>query len=113
MGSWARRSRRSTRSATGWCAIMPWSWGSPRSSPEQCLAFARRLDAEAGDDPARGDRAAAELEKARAYGDYQRMLLEAGRVDFGAQIGLALRLLRERPYLRREYQDRFRLLLVD
>ncbi len=82
-------------------------------TPERYQAFAERLIAEAGDDPVRVDRALAEREKARAYAAYQRMLLEHGRVDFGSQISLALRLLRERPYLRREYQERFRYLLVD
>ena len=82
-------------------------------SPEQYLAFARRLAAAAGDDEALRDRAAAELEKARAYGKYEQLLLGAGRVDFGSQIRLALRLLRERAHVRREIQDRWRWILVD
>ena len=82
-------------------------------SPEQYLTFAEGLMSAAGDDPEKLDRAEAELEKARAFGRYQQLMLEAGRVDFGSQISLALRLLRERPYLLREYQDRFRWLLVD
>ncbi len=82
-------------------------------SPEAYVAFAERLGAEAGDDPERRDRAEAELEKALAYARYQQLLHEHGRVDFGAQISLALRLLRERPYIRRELQDRFRYVLVD
>ncbi|HTK31622.1 MAG TPA: ATP-dependent DNA helicase [Candidatus Saccharimonadaceae bacterium] len=82
-------------------------------SPERYLAFAESLAAAAGDDPALRDRAEAEIEKARAYGAYQRLLAEAGRVDFGSQISLALRLLRERPYLRREVQERYRHVLVD
>src|SRR5436190_7904246 len=47
-------------------------------SPERYLEFAQRLEREAGDDPERRDRAEAEVEKARAYGFYQRMLLEHG-----------------------------------
>ncbi|HEY2953793.1 MAG TPA: ATP-dependent DNA helicase [Candidatus Eisenbacteria bacterium] len=82
-------------------------------SPERYLELAERLAAEAGQDPERRDRAAAEIEKARAYAFYQRLLLEHGRVDFGAQISLALRLLRERPHVRRELTDRFRYVLVD
>jgi DNA helicase-2/ATP-dependent DNA helicase PcrA len=82
-------------------------------SPEQYQAFAARLAAEAGDDPERRDRAAAELEKARAYAAYQRLLHEHGRVDFGSQIALALRLLRERPWLARELRERYRWVLVD
>jgi DNA helicase II / ATP-dependent DNA helicase PcrA len=82
-------------------------------SPAQYRAFAEELAAEAGEDPERRDRAEAELEKARAYAAYQKLLFEHGRVDFGSQISLALRFMRERPYLRREVQDRFRYLLVD
>ena len=82
-------------------------------SPEQYAAFAERLLAEAGDDEELRDRAEAEREKARAYHAYQQLLIEHGRVDFGSQIGLALRLLRERPYLRREIQERYRYVLVD
>jgi DNA helicase-2/ATP-dependent DNA helicase PcrA len=82
-------------------------------SPEDYLVFAERLAAEAGNDPERRDRADAELEKARAYGVYQRLLHEHGRVDFGAQIGLALRLLRERAHVRRVLQETYRFILID
>lgn len=82
-------------------------------SPGRYRAWAEALAAEAGDDPVKRDRAAAEVEKSRAFDRYERLLFEAGRIDFGAQIALALRLLRERPYLRSEYQSRFRWLLVD
>jgi len=81
-------------------------------SPEAYQEFADRLAASATGDEER-DRAGAEQEKARAYGAYQRLLHEHGRIDFGSQISLALKLLRDFPYLRREYQDRFRYILVD
>ena len=81
-------------------------------SPEQYLAFAERLAANATNDEER-DRAEMELEKATAYRAYQKLIIEHGRIDFGSQIGLALRILRERPYLRREYADRYRYILVD
>ena len=81
--------------------------------PERYLAFAQKLAAEAGDDPEKRDRAAAELEKAGAYAKYEALLMGAGRVDFGSQIRLALQLLRERPHVRREIQDRWRWILVD
>ncbi|HUK61942.1 MAG TPA: ATP-dependent helicase, partial [Dongiaceae bacterium] len=67
----------------------------------------------AGDDPDARDRAEGQLELARAYDRYQRLLLAAGRLDFGAQVSLAVRLLRERPHVRREIQERYRYLLVD
>jgi len=82
-------------------------------SPARYRAFAERLAAEAGSDPEKLDRAAAEREKALAYERYETLLLGAGRLDFGAQISLALQLLRERPHVRRGVQDRWRWILVD
>jgi hypothetical protein len=82
-------------------------------STEQYQAFAAKLASEAGKDPEKLDRAAAEVEKARAYANYEKLLFGAGRVDFGSQIRLALRLLRERAHVRREVQDQFRWILVD
>jgi DNA helicase-2/ATP-dependent DNA helicase PcrA len=82
-------------------------------SPERYAAFAAGLLDAAGDDPEQRDRAQAEVEKARAYARYERMLGEAGRIDFGAQIGLALRLLRERPWVLRQVQEQYRWILVD
>jgi DNA helicase-2/ATP-dependent DNA helicase PcrA len=82
-------------------------------SPEDYAAFARSLAEEAGDDPVKRDRAEREVEKAGAYERFQLLLHRHGRVDFGSQISLAVRLLRERPYLQREYRDRFRYILVD
>jgi DNA helicase II / ATP-dependent DNA helicase PcrA len=81
-------------------------------SPARYRAWAESLRDAARDDAER-DRAAAEIEKAVAYGRYEALMLEAGRVDFGSQITLALRLLRERAYLLREYRERFRWILVD
>jgi len=54
-----------------------------------------------------------QTELARAYGRYQGLLHEAGFIDFGDQVGLALRLLRESPAARLELQRRFRYILVD
>ena len=82
-------------------------------SPAAYIAWAGSERDAAGADEAKRDRAEAQLEVARAYEAYERLLLGAGRLDFGAQVSLALRLLRERPHLRREYQERFRYLLVD
>ena len=49
----------------------------------------------------------------RAYDRYQSLLLGAGLVDFGDQVSMALRLLRESPATRVELQRRFRYVLVD
>jgi DNA helicase-2/ATP-dependent DNA helicase PcrA len=54
-----------------------------------------------------------QTELARAYDRYQTLLREAGLIDFGDQVSLALRLLRESPVARVELQHRYRYILVD
>ncbi|MDQ7857373.1 MAG: ATP-dependent DNA helicase [Armatimonadota bacterium] len=80
------------------------------------LAFARALAQQAGlapDDAGLREQAAMHAEIARTYEAYQRLLREAGRVDFGDLIALPLALLRARPDILRREQARFRYLLVD
>ncbi|HEU0243003.1 MAG TPA: ATP-dependent DNA helicase [Candidatus Limnocylindrales bacterium] len=54
-----------------------------------------------------------QAELARAYATYQRLLAAAGAIDFGDQVSLALRLLRESPAARERVQGRFKYVLVD
>ncbi len=96
-------------------------------SPAAYLAHAERLVAEAEAavsvtkaNESDGDAAAAlaetarrQLELARAFGRYQELLGANGFVDFGDQVSLALRLVRESPAVRRTLQARFRYILVD
>ena len=92
-------------------------------SPQSFLDFAASLarrSLETGDtvgDPdevaALGQRAKREGELAGAYARYQELLREAGLIDFGDQVSLALRLLRESPASRLELQRRYRYILVD
>jgi DNA helicase-2/ATP-dependent DNA helicase PcrA len=78
------------------------------------LATGRRATEEARDAAAAAVEAAdRQLELARAFTRYQELLAAAGFVDFGDQVALALRLLRESPAARREVQGRFRYVLVD
>jgi DNA helicase-2/ATP-dependent DNA helicase PcrA len=88
-------------------------------APEEYSAHARALTAAAeavGDAPdaaALRDEARRHAELAAAYGRYQELLAEAGAIDFGDQVRLALTLLREHPAARRGLQERFRYVLVD
>ncbi len=89
-------------------------------SPAAYAAHAARLVAEAEaqtrDLPARDalrETARRQAELAAAYARYQELLGEAGAIDFGDQVALALRLLREHPASRAELQARFRYILVD
>jgi ATP-dependent DNA helicase UvrD/PcrA len=52
-------------------------------------------------------------ELARAFGRYQALLAENGFIDFGDQVSLALRLLRESAAARTAIAGRFRYILVD
>ena len=103
-------------------------------SPEAFLAHAESLAAQAaaaaaaqaavtvaagatGDAPDAAAALAEEARKrgelARAYGVYQGLLAANGAVDFGDQVSLALRLLRESPSAREQVQERFKYVLVD
>lgn len=92
-------------------------------SPQAYLAHAGRL-AEAAAGAAQQGADADEVavleaearrqgELARAYARYQALLAAEGAVDFGDQVALALRLLREDPGAREVVQRRFRYVLVD
>ncbi|MGZ6269923.1 MAG: ATP-dependent helicase, partial [Candidatus Limnocylindrales bacterium] len=87
-----------------------------RSTAEAAATAARAVDAtqdavQAADALAEGARRQGEL--ARAYARYQELLGAAGFVDFGDQVALALRLIRESPAARQVLQARFRYVLVD
>jgi DNA helicase-2/ATP-dependent DNA helicase PcrA len=81
-------------------------------SPEEYLAHAEALRAEAGDDESRLE-AEQHLELARTYAQYQTLMARLGQVDFGDQIVEALRLFRSRPHVLRRYQERFKYILLD
>ena len=63
--------------------------------------------------PAERDEAERHAELAAFFEAYQRLLAEAGLVDFGDQIGRALELLRARPAVLERLQRRYRFILVD
>jgi DNA helicase II / ATP-dependent DNA helicase PcrA len=79
-------------------------------SPEAYLAHAQALPATDETDVAERRR---QLELAGAYCRYQELMARAGHVDFGDQVALALRMLRDHPAARREIGGRFRYILVD
>jgi DNA helicase-2/ATP-dependent DNA helicase PcrA len=99
--------------------------------PERYLAYAEGLGVRAADlaaaleaspDAGEADRdaaaaaaelAARQLELAQAYGRYTGLLRAANAIDFGDQVALALRLLRESAAARTALQARYRYILVD
>jgi DNA helicase-2/ATP-dependent DNA helicase PcrA len=81
-------------------------------SPGQYRAWAEEKQAAARAEEER-DEAASHLELAAFYEAHQRLLAEAGLVDFGDQIHRTLELLRERPSLLARLRERYRFILVD
>ena len=85
-------------------------------SPEEYAAHAQRLRDAVGagiDADVRADDADAQEELAAVYAAYTTLKEKAGVIDFGDQIALCLRLLRDHPGAARRLQNRFRYVLVD
>ena len=85
-------------------------------SPADYIAYAAKLRAEVGeglDADVRADAAEAQEELAAAYAAYSALKERAGVIDFGDQIALTLRVLREKPAAARRLQERYRYVLVD
>ena len=90
-------------------------------APAAYLAFAEGLATEAAaaveagreDAEALTEAARRQHELARAYARYQDLLAASGFIDFGDQVALALRLVRESAEARERIQARFRYILVD
>ena len=85
-------------------------------SPAAYLGLARRMAEAAAmspDDTAMADRAAGQRELAETYAAYEQLMRSGDRLDFGDQVSLALRLLREHPAVLGEERGRYRYILVD
>jgi DNA helicase II / ATP-dependent DNA helicase PcrA len=86
----------------------------PQSFAQHAVDLQRRAaSAEGADRELLEDMCAARGEVASAFSAYERQLSERGLIDHGDQIGLAVRLLRERPSIRQMITSRYRYLLVD
>jgi DNA helicase-2/ATP-dependent DNA helicase PcrA len=81
-------------------------------SPEDYLAWAEGRLARAGGEEER-DEAERHIELAAFYAAHQRLLAEAGLVDFGDQIHRTLGLLRDRAAILARLRERYRWILVD
>ena len=85
-------------------------------SSDDYLAYAAKLRVAVGegiDADVRADEAATQEELAAVYGAYTKLKEQEGVIDFGDQIALCLRLLREHPAAARRLQNRYRYVLVD
>ena len=81
-------------------------------SPAEYAAFTAKM-ADAATDDAGHDEAAAQAELAAAYAAYTKLKEEHGVVDFGDQIALSLRVVRDHPAAAARLAERYRYVLVD
>ncbi len=85
-------------------------------APSTYLAAAERLADAAFANPsdeAMAEQAANQRELAATYAAYERLMRGSDRLDFGDQVSLALRLLRDHPAVLAEERNRYRYILVD
>jgi DNA helicase II / ATP-dependent DNA helicase PcrA len=81
-------------------------------SPQEYLKFSQRLEKKAGDDVAQ-ETARKHKEMAQVYQAYEELLKKNGKIDFEDQVRLAVHLFRERPSVLREFQNKYKYILVD
>ncbi len=74
-------------------------------SPEEYIRYTTQIEDR--------DEAELQMELALAYKKYEELKVKYGFLDFGDQVKLPLRLLRERQKIREDYQRRFKYILVD
>jgi len=85
-------------------------------APAEYVAAAHALLAAAAgrpEDAALAEEAAQQTELAGLYAAYESLMRQHDRLDFGDQVSLALRLLREHPAVLEEERRRYRYILVD
>ncbi|RKY79473.1 hypothetical protein DRQ00_03525 [candidate division KSB1 bacterium] len=85
-------------------------------SPEEYLQYAENLKSQAQlhpDNEELQEEAQKQKEIARTFQLYQQMMAKEGKIDFGDQVALVLRLFRQRPTVLKKVQDQFKYILVD
>jgi len=83
-------------------------------SPEEYLRYVEALEPKRkGADPEFEEMFLKQRDVARAYQKYQELKARNNFIDFGDQVSLTLKILREHPGILRRYQERFRWILVD
>ncbi|MBP9761296.1 MAG: ATP-dependent helicase, partial [Candidatus Magasanikbacteria bacterium] len=80
-------------------------------TPEQYLAYAQEVAL--NKDSAEQADASRLTELANAYHRYNQLLLDTGAMDFGDLLVYSVRLLEERPQIKKQIQQRYKYILVD
>ena len=81
-------------------------------SPEGYLRYAQKVAGKAADEAGR-ELALKHLEIARVYQAYEELLKKEGKIDFEDQVKLVVGLFRKRPSVLREFQEKYKYILVD
>ena len=81
-------------------------------SPEEFSQYAKRLKTKAKDEVSKVE-AKKYDELANAYESYEKFKTEAGFLDFGDQVIKTIDLFKRRPKILKDYQDKFKYILVD
>jgi DNA helicase-2/ATP-dependent DNA helicase PcrA len=81
-------------------------------SPDEYLAFARRLESRASEE-AEEELARKHQEMALVYQAYEELLKKDGKIDFEDQVRLVAQLFRKRPSVLKEFQQKYKHILVD
>ncbi|MEW6455584.1 MAG: ATP-dependent DNA helicase [Acidobacteriota bacterium] len=81
-------------------------------TPEEYLGYAQKLRAESGEED-EVEEAEKQLEVAKIWIEYKKLLEKNGKIDFEDQIYLFVRLLEKRPSILAELQERWKYILVD
>jgi len=80
-------------------------------SPEEYLKWAKK--GTGGKGLGTREEREKQIEVAKIYQKYQELKAEKGLVDFGDQVNLALKLFRKYPSILKEYQKKYKFILVD
>jgi DNA helicase-2/ATP-dependent DNA helicase PcrA len=80
--------------------------------PSEYMAFAKKLEKSASNSADR-ESAAKHLEMALVYEKYQSLLQTAGKIDFEDQVVLTVDLFRKHPSVLKEFQKKYKYILVD
>jgi len=81
-------------------------------SPEEYLEYARKLEKSAEDEAAE-ETARKHKEMAKVHQAYEELLKKEGKIDFEDQVRLVVHLFRRRPSVLREFQEKYKYILVD
>ncbi len=80
--------------------------------PQVYLRHAEQAVRKAADEAAK-ELALKHLEMARVYQTYEELLKKEGKIDFEDQVRLVVELFRKRPSVLREFQEKYKYILVD